>query len=45
MGYGELSIADLNGNGWVDPQDIALWIHGAHPGRDAGDPDGGNAAE
>jgi hypothetical protein len=46
MGQGELACADLNRDGWVDTGDIALWMQGARPGQDAGDPgSGGNAAE
>jgi len=46
MGQGELACADLNRDGWVDTDDIALWMQGARPEQDAGDPgSGGNAAE
>ena len=38
-------LADLNRDGWVDTADMALWMQGVRPERDAGDPDGGNAAE
>ena len=45
-GDGELAAADLNGDGWVDLEDMALWMHGARPESHAGSPDGaGSAAE
>ena len=46
MGYGELAMADLNRDGWVDTTDMALWMQGVRPEADAGDSnDGDNAAE
>ena len=46
MGYGELAMADLNRDGWVDTADMALWMQGVRPEGDAGDAnDGGNSAE
>jgi hypothetical protein len=46
MGYGELAMADLNRDGWVDTADMALWMQGVRPEGDAGDASsGGNAAE
>jgi len=31
MGRGELVIADLNGDGWLDTEDMALWMQGTRP--------------
>ncbi len=46
MGYGDLVAADINGDGWVDTSDIALWMQGVRPDTDAGDASsGGSAAE
>ena len=46
MGMGELALADLNRDGWVDTADMALWMQGVRPEGDAGDAnDGGNSAE
>jgi hypothetical protein len=46
MGYGDLAMADLNRDGWVDTADMALWMQGVRPEGDAGDANsGGNAAE
>ena len=45
-GDGELAAADLNGDGWVDLDDVALWMQGVRPELDAGSPDhSGSAAE
>ena len=46
MGMGEIAMADLNRDGWVDTADMALWMQGVRPEADAGDAnDGGNSAE
>jgi hypothetical protein len=46
MGQGDLAMADLNADGWVDTRDIGLWLQGVRPGQDAGSAgSGGNAAE
>ncbi|MBU3727700.1 MAG: hypothetical protein FGM37_00400, partial [Phycisphaerales bacterium] len=31
MGQGELAIADLNGDGWLDTEDMSLWMQGHRP--------------
>jgi hypothetical protein len=46
MGMGEIAMADLNRDGWVDTTDMALWMQGVRPEGDAGDAnDGDNTAE
>ena len=42
MGHGELVIADLNRDGWVDTADMALWMQGIRPEHDAGDAGNGD---
>ena len=46
LGCGDLAVADLNRDGWLDTADIALWMQGARPAEHAGDPaSDGPAAE
>jgi hypothetical protein len=42
-GYGHLAIADLNGDGWVDGSDMAMWVQGSRPESDAGAPSGASS--
>lgn len=37
LGFGDLSVADLNGDGWVDLADMALWAGGVRPEEHAGE--------
>jgi hypothetical protein len=46
LGLGDLAAADLNGDGWLDTGDIALWMRGVRPGAAAADPiSSGNSTE
>ena len=46
MGYGEMVPLDLDGDGWLDTDDIALWMQGVRPKTDAGSASSaGNSAE
>jgi hypothetical protein len=46
MGQGDLAMADLNADGWVDTRDIGLWLQGVRPAQDAGSAaSGGSSAE
>jgi hypothetical protein len=46
LGLGELAIADLNRDGWVDTGDMALWMQGVRPESEAGDSsESGSVAE
>lgn len=38
MGHGELAMGDLNRDGWLDTDDVALWLQGVRPEGHAGDP-------
>jgi hypothetical protein len=46
LGCSELSMADLNGDGWLDVTDMDLWMQGVRPNQGAGSSSsGGNSAE
>ncbi len=45
MGLGELTILDLNGDGWYDTTDVQLWLEGVRPYQKADEQNLGDDSE